>query len=177
LLRRRMMTGPALWSRLALVVEVLRRPILLWAPLDSRRMRLEGLLLRVKASDMAEWMEGEETAKVGLMISGRVMGAGSSEGVALWPRMASGLADMDVFVGGMEATDTRLPREELLDMADGALETGSIEAIPSCLGSSLRDTGWRLSLWAGKPNSPSGSGDEGDERAASMVMGKERKAD
>jgi hypothetical protein len=54
--------------------------------------------------------------------------------------MASGLADIEVFVGGIEVTDTRLPREELLDMADdGALVTGR-EAMPWCFGSSFTST-------------------------------------
>jgi hypothetical protein len=57
-----MKTGPALCSRLVLVFEFLRRLILFWAPLDSRRKMLEGLLLIVMASDMAEWMDGVETA-------------------------------------------------------------------------------------------------------------------
>jgi hypothetical protein len=33
----------------------------------------------------------------------------------------SGLVDTEVFVGGMEVVDIRLPLEELLDMADARL--------------------------------------------------------
>ena len=32
--------------------------------------------------------------------------------------MSSGLPDREAFAGGMEETDTRLPREELLEMAE-----------------------------------------------------------
>ena len=95
------------------------------------------------------------------MSSGRVRGAGRSEGVELWASMASGLglADTEVFVGGMEATDTT---EELLDMADGVLETGSVTAIPFRFSGPGRRECWR----PGKTKSPSGSGAE----RATMVM-------
>jgi hypothetical protein len=97
------------------------------------------------------------------MMSGRVRGVGRNEGLVLWASMASGLADMDVFVGGMEVTDTRLPREELLEMADGVPERGVMAAMPS----SFRDTGWRDGGRVGKPKSPSCPG---DGRAAPIVV-------
>ena len=59
-------------------------------------------------------------------------GEQTSEGVEPWASMASGLSATEVFVGGREMTDTRLPREELLDTADGVLETGIMAAIPTC---------------------------------------------
>lgn len=61
------------------------------------------------------------------------MGGGTSDGVEPWASMASGLAETDVFVGGEEMMDTRLPREELLDIAEGVLEMGIMAAIPSNL--------------------------------------------
>jgi hypothetical protein len=82
--------------------------------------------------------------------------------------MASGLGLADTEVFGMEATDTS---DELLDMADGVLETGNMVASPFNFSGPGRRECWRI----GRVKSPSGSGVEMamvvmmDEKAISLV--------
>jgi hypothetical protein len=94
------MTGPQDTSRLALVVDGLRRPILLDAPRDRRRI-IPGLLDMARASAIAvgEVNGGDrgvkDCARDG---SGSVIGVGSEDESCAMARRPSGVVWMEVVV-------------------------------------------------------------------------------
>lgn len=65
-LRRRIMTGPELWSRLSWVVEDCRRRVSLFAPRESLRIRPGPLIVTLSLIDVAdEAVRGATTAIAG----------------------------------------------------------------------------------------------------------------
>jgi hypothetical protein len=92
------------------------------------------------ASDMAEgdMRTGGDMGFQWLVdISGSVKGCGDRLGVRLIEWVPSGLPEREVPAGGIEERDTRLPREELLEMAEAGVMVRGIEVLTYCLGLNL----------------------------------------
>jgi hypothetical protein len=142
------MTGPQETSRLVLVVESLRRPIRLDAPLDKRRIS-PGLLDKERASAMAVGeVNGGDMGVHGWGNdgSGSVMALGREDESCDMPWRASGVVWIDAFVCGCDEFDTRLISEDLLLMADGGVMVSGTEVTTFCCGS-IRVYGLGIAMW------------------------------
>jgi hypothetical protein len=69
--------------------------------------------------------------------SGRVMATDEKEVIALYGMIASGLVDMEGLVGCMEDVDTKLPRDELFEMAEASVLVIGTLVATYCLGLGL----------------------------------------
>lgn len=98
------------------------------------------LLVMAMASAMADGeltAVGEKECELPSIESGRDMGKGDKEGVWFMGCIASGLAEREVLVGGMDETEMRLPREELFETAEAGVIVSGMEVMTCCFGRSL----------------------------------------
>ena len=89
-------------------------------------------MARFIASDIAETSTGGEVGLAKLMVESKnvvTVKENPPEGC-----IPSGLVDCDVFVGGMEEMDTKLPREELLEIAEGIVVLRGRDVTTLCFG-------------------------------------------